>query len=157
MATRQLEPVVKEVTVAAGPEAAFRRFTDGIGDWWPLATHSVGEEMAEAVSFPKSAGGRIVERTKEGAEHLWGTVTAWEPPDRVVFTWHPGRAPETAQEVEVTFEAVPGGGTRVTVVHGGWERYGDGAAEQRDRYVPGWEMVLGRYVASLAEVRPGAD
>lgn len=147
MATR-LEPVVREVTVPAPPEAAFRRFTEGIGEWWPLATHSVGEETAETVTFPGQTGGQIVERTRGGAEHVWGTVTAWEPPGRVVFTWHPGRAAETAQEVEVTFEADAGGGTRVTLVHGGWERLGEGAAEQRDRYVSGWKLVLERYAAT---------
>lgn len=153
MTARELEPVVKRVRVPAAPEEAFGRFTREMGSWWPLATHSVGEAAAESVTFEESAGGRIVERTRAGAEHIWGTVTSWEPPRRVVFTWHPGRDASTAQEVTVTFEP-EGGGTEVTLVHAGWERLGDGAAAMRDRYVGGWARVLGLYVGSAADARP---
>ena len=39
------------------------------------------------------------------------------------MTWHPGRDEKTAQELSVRF--VPeAGGTRVAVVHTGWERVG---------------------------------
>ena len=152
--TRRIEPVVKRVRVPASPEAAFRRFTGELGRWWPLATHSVGRESAESVVLEGRIGGRIVERTRTGEEHVWGTVTAWSPPVRVAFTWHPGRDPATAQEVEVRFEAGESGAggepgrTDVTLVHGGWERYGEGAAASRDEYVEGWAYVLGLYAES---------
>ena len=41
------EPVEKQIKVGLSQEAAFRLFTEGLDKWWPLATHSVGEEQAE--------------------------------------------------------------------------------------------------------------
>ena len=44
----KIEPVVKQIKVGLNQEAAFRLFTEGLNKWWPLATHSVGEDQAEA-------------------------------------------------------------------------------------------------------------
>lgn len=145
--TERIEPVVRRVRVPAEPSAAFRRFTAELGSWWPLATHSVGQAAAETVRMGEGVGGSIVERTRDGGEHVWGTVRVWEPPARLAFSWHPGRPPAGAQEVEVTFAAVAGGGTEVTLVHGGWEWYGEGASEARAPYVEGWARVLALYGA----------
>ena len=139
----------KTVEVGTPPERAFRLFTEGMGTWWPKETHSVGEERAETVVFEPGVGGRIVERTLDGEEHVWGTVTVWEPPRRLVMTWHPGRGPETAQEVEVRFEP-SGTGTRVELVHTGWERLGDRAAAVYDNYDGGWSYVVGERFAAAA-------
>jgi uncharacterized protein YndB with AHSA1/START domain len=139
----------KTIEVAAAPDRAFRLFTEGIAGWWPVRTHSVGEDRAETVIFEPGVGGRIYERTLDGDEHVWGTVTAWEPPGRVVFTWHPGRGPDTEQDVEVRFEP-SGTGTRVELVHTGWERLGDRAAAFRENYDGGWDIVLGERFAAAA-------
>jgi uncharacterized protein YndB with AHSA1/START domain len=139
----------KTIEVAAAPDRAFRLFTEGMAGWWPVRTHSVGEDRAETVIFEPGVGGRIYERTLDGDEHVWGTVTAWEPPGRVVFTWHPGRGPDTEQDVEVRFEP-SGTGTRVELVHTGWERLGDRAAAVRENYDGGWDIVLGERFAAAA-------
>ena len=139
----------KTIEVAAAPDRAFRLFTEGMAGWWPVRTHSVGEDRAETVVFEPGLGGRIYERTLDGDEHVWGTVTAWEPPGRVVFTWHPGRGPDTEQDVEVRFEP-SGTGTRVELVHTGWERLGDRAAAVRENYDGGWDLVVGERFAAAA-------
>ncbi len=141
----------KTVEVAAPPERAFSLFTERMAEWWPLATHSVGEERAETVLFEPGVGGRIVERTLDGEEHVWGTVTAWEPPGRVAFTWHPGREADTEQDVEVRFEP-SGSGTRVELVHTGWERLGDRAAAVYENYDGGWDFVVGERFAAAANL-----
>jgi uncharacterized protein YndB with AHSA1/START domain len=148
--TAQVPPVVRAAWVQCPPDAAFAAFTERIGAWWPLPTHGMFGERAGGVGFE---GGRLVERSVAGEECLWGTVTAWEPPHRVVFSWHPGREPDGASEVEVTFDG-DGDGTRVVLEHRGWEGFGESALLLRRRYVgPGtWGAVL-EHFADLAEDR----
>ena len=38
-----IDPVEKEVWVPVQPEVAFRRFTEELRTWWPMATHSVSQ------------------------------------------------------------------------------------------------------------------
>ena len=140
------EPALrKSVLVESSVEHAFRVFTEGIGGWWPVESHSVFAEDAETAILEGRVGGRLYERSRAGEEAVWGTVTAWEPPHRIALTWHPGRGEETAQELEVRFSP-EGGGTRVDLAHSGWERLGERAGEVRARYETGWEPVLGSYV-----------
>lgn len=155
MTTKErLPPVRKSVHVPWPVEAAFVRFTREMGSWWPLRTHSVGADLARGVVFEEGAGGRIYEREEGGQTHLWGTVTAWEPPRRVRFTWHPGREASGAQDVEVRFTA-EGGGTRVELTHSGWETLGDKAASTRRDYDSGWPPVLARYAGGGVVVETG--
>jgi uncharacterized protein YndB with AHSA1/START domain len=139
--------LTKTVTVDLPLEEAFRLYTEGIASWWPHATHSVEEERVETVVFEAGDGGRIYEQTKTGEEHVWGTVREWDPPSRIVHSWHPGRGADSAQEVQITFEP-DDSGTRVELVHAGWERIGDRAAEMFSNYdsVSGWDLVLYKYV-----------
>jgi len=137
-------PIRKSVTVSAPPEKAFRRFTAEMASWWPLASHSVGQRDSETIVMEGREGGRIVERIRGGRECVWGTITAWEPPRRVAFTWHPGDDPARAQDVEVRFTA-EGTATRVELEHSGFERLGALARRAHRGYPLGWAYVLGRY------------
>ena len=94
-------PIRREVLVDAAPEAAFEIFTAGMGRWWPLAAGK-GVYCDGTVTF---ADGQIIERSAGGQQALWGTVTRWEPPAVVAFTWHPGREADRTSQVEVTFTA----------------------------------------------------
>jgi uncharacterized protein YndB with AHSA1/START domain len=105
----------------------------------------VFESEAESVTFEGRVGGRIVERAPGGRECVWGTVQAWDPPRRVAFTWHPGREPALAQDVEVTFTP-EGERTLVRLVHKGFERLGEKDGRLAARAYPiGWVYVLGLY------------
>jgi uncharacterized protein YndB with AHSA1/START domain len=79
----------------------------------------------------------------DGRTFPWGKVKVWQPPSRLVMSWHPGRGPEVAQEVEIRFEAVENG-TRVDLEHRDWARLGTEAELVRERYNGGWSEVLGR-------------
>jgi uncharacterized protein YndB with AHSA1/START domain len=138
------EPLVKTVVVPASPERAFELFTKEMGAWWPLATHSIGEQNAKAVRFEGAVGGRIVEYGDSGPLGYWGTVSDWDPPKSVSFTWHPGSDPKQAGQITVTFSPVDDG-TEVVLTHSGWERRPDGA-EVRKSYDTGWDHVLDFYV-----------
>jgi uncharacterized protein YndB with AHSA1/START domain len=139
---RTLPPLHKSIVVPWTREAAFRRFTEEIGSWWPTHTHSVGGRETETVIFEGRLGGRIYERVRGGKECPWGTVTAWEPPARVVFTWHPGSRQELAQTVEVRFAEEGSRGTRLELTHTGWEKFGTLAKRLRGGYAMGWGYVL---------------
>jgi len=142
-----IQPVVKAVTVACTQEEAFRYFNGDISMWWPVATQSVVAYASEfkdrpaTVIFEPRVGGRIFERARSGEEHVWGSVLAWGPPTRVVFSFHPGRDDKEAQTVEVTFSPAPEG-ARVVLTHSGWEKLGANAQKARDSYNQGWEVVF---------------
>jgi uncharacterized protein YndB with AHSA1/START domain len=148
-----LAPVRKQITVACSVEQAFRTFTEGIGTWWPVRTHSItadadGSNPPEAVVFETEAGGRLYERARDGRECDWATILVWEPPHRIVLEWKVNPvAPPT--EVEVGF-APASTGTRVELEHRGWERYADGGSAERASYDSGWHGVLGRYEGAVS-------
>ena len=142
--TQRIEPVRKSVVVEAPVEHAFRVFTERIGEWWPVKTHSVHEEQAETAVLEPRLGGAVYELWPGGREE-WGTITVWEPPRRLTCTWHPGHGLEEATEVEVRFNPRDGS-TLVELEHRGWEARGGRAAEIRGYYDEGWKPVLARYV-----------
>jgi uncharacterized protein YndB with AHSA1/START domain len=146
-----VEPVRKSVAVPAAPQRAFELFTAHIKEWWPLGTHSVGIEHAVGVAFGGGVGATIIETLTDGTTSVWGTITQWEPPHRVAFTWHPGTPEAEATRVEVTFTQDGPGSTVVHLVHSGWERRPDGASA-RESYDSGWEPVITRFAETAARV-----
>ncbi|MCG8481252.1 MAG: SRPBCC domain-containing protein [Spirochaetales bacterium] len=147
-----IDPILKTVRVSLSPSDACALFTERIASWWPLETHSVGGDRARTVVFESGIGGRIYEVLDDGTESDWGRVTAWEPPARITFTWHPGRPIDTAGEVTVEFVA-EGHETVVTLIHKGWEKLGERASEIRSGYDTGWDLVFGKRFAALADSR----
>ena len=151
MTTTRILPVRKSVEVPLEPADAFALFTDRIEQWWPVETHSItaSEEPARdqrpRLEFEGRVGGRLLETTPAGKTCSWGEVLAWDPPNRVVLSWHPGTAPVAASRLEVRFEPI-GTGTRVLLEHSGWEEFGEQGEELRKNYDLGWEPVLARLV-----------
>lgn len=147
--TFDVPPVVKTVTYGGIPAAAFARFTEAIGAWWPLKTHSLcGADNAGSVAFEALVpGGRLIETCKSGETHVWGTVLACVAPETLRFSWHVGRSEDTAQVIDVQFAPAGADATTVTLTHAGWERLGDKAAESRENYDRGWVGVLAAYTA----------
>jgi uncharacterized protein YndB with AHSA1/START domain len=141
MSDAPIPPIRRAIAVPWDPAAAFHRFTAEFARWWPSATHSIGGRRVKRIVFECHPGGLIVEELKDGRRFQWGRITAFEPPRRVAFTWHPSRDAREAQDVEVTF-AAEGGGTRVELVSTGWERLGAGARRARKGYGIGWGSVL---------------
>lgn len=141
-----MEPLVKTVRVPLGAAEAYDLFTTGIASWWPLGTHSVGQDRARACAFEGFVGGRLFETLEDGSENDWGVVTEWRPPRRVTFSWHPGRDADGAQEVEVSFTPEGEGSTMVRLEHRDWHVFGEGAAEARADYDGGWDLVLAEFV-----------
>jgi uncharacterized protein YndB with AHSA1/START domain len=140
-----IEPVRKRISVPLDQTQAFELFTDGIGTWWPMATHSASMDAAASVRMEAKEGGRLLEDTPDGSVETWGTITQFEPPSLVAFTWHPAGKPDRATQVQVSFTS-GGGSTDIELLHTEWENLGgDAAAQMREAYEQGWDPVLGQY------------
>lgn len=138
--TTVIPAIVKTVVVPLPPERAFALFTDRIGEWWPLATHSVDGAAARGVTLDARA---IVETKGDGTTTTWGEVLEWSPPDRVVMTWHPGEpAGPDSTTVAVSFTESDGG-TLVRLEHSGWAD-----TARHANYSTGWDTVLGFFVGA---------
>jgi uncharacterized protein YciI len=144
MPAGSVPPIRREIIVEADQDTAFEAFTARMGRWWPVAEHSVHG----AGSTVELAGGQLVERSAGGETVIWGAVTTWDPPGQLAFTWHPGRGPDQASQVRVTFTEV-GDQTRVCLEHSGWETFDDPAAA-RAEYDKGWPSVLDCYRDEVA-------
>ena len=90
--TQAIEPIVKTLEVRAEPGHAFAVFTDKLGSWWPLHSHSIAQERdgtpARTCVLEPGVGGRVYEVAADGTEYDWGRVLTYEPDRRVVFSWH---------------------------------------------------------------------
>jgi uncharacterized protein YndB with AHSA1/START domain len=74
----------------------------------------------------------------------------------VTIAWRPNDEEHEPTEVDVTFTP-EGDGTRVELVHSGWERLGDERGRQgRESYDTGWERVMADYAAHLGAVAGAA-
>lgn len=138
-----MNPLRFEFEVGCPVQRAFDLWACETTRWWPHG-HSVSAHEGLSVHFEPQPGGRIFERTPDGAEHEWGEVLVWEPPSRLVYLWHLRFDRADATEVELCFEPAPSG-TRVTLEHRGWERLGAKGPERRERNERGWGGVLVHY------------
>ena len=154
-----LAPISHSLVIEAPPDAVFDLFANKLGEWWPLPFTFSGVSFQSAIVEPR-AGGRWLERTREGEEIAWGDVHAYEPGRRLVLGFAIGadRRPmprENASEVEVRF--IPAGeGTRVEVEHRNFERHGEGAEILRSGMDSrqGWPIILAELRRAAERARP---
>jgi uncharacterized protein YndB with AHSA1/START domain len=148
--------VRRQVTVDAPIERAFALFTERFGDFKPKEHNLLGSPIAET-RFDPHVGGHIYDRGEDGSECRWARVLAYDPPNRVVFSWDisPYWQIETDEsrtsEVEVRFIAETASRTRVELEHRNLDRHGPGWEGVRDGVSGdgGWPLYLDRF-ADLA-------
>ncbi len=146
--------VRRQVVVEAPVEQAFTVFTQRFGDFKPREHNLLSVPIVETVFEPK-VGGHIVDRGADGSECRWARILAYEPPNRVVFSWDISPRwqletdPGNASEVEVQFVAETAQRTRVELEHRHLDRHGDGWQGVRDgvAHDAGWPLYLDRYAA----------
>lgn len=150
----QMRPVTirHDVVVNAPLDRAFRVFTEKFGDFKPRE-HNLLKVPIEETVFEPRVGGHIYDRGVDGSLCKWARIVAYEPPNRVVFTWDIGPTwqvetdPTRTSEVEVRFTAESATRTRVELEHRHIERHGEGwesvaAGVDGDA---GWPLYLGRF------------
>jgi uncharacterized protein YndB with AHSA1/START domain len=157
--TQAADAVVRrQIVVEASIDRAFTVFTERFGDFKPPEHNLLGVAIAETVFEPK-VGGHIYDRAVDGSECRWARVLAYEPPDRVVFSWDISpqwqieTEPDRTSEVEVRFVAETPQRTRVELEHRHLDRHGPGWQAVRDgiAHDEGWPLYLDRYAALLTQ------
>jgi uncharacterized protein YndB with AHSA1/START domain len=141
-----------DIVVEASRERAFQVFTEEFDRVKPRDHNMLDVEIAESV-FEQRVGGHIYDRGVDGSECRWARVLAYEPPERLVFTWDisPRWQLETdldrASEVEVRFVSESPERTRVELEHRNLDRHGDGWEALRDAVdgPDGWPLYLSRF------------
>ena len=150
------DAVVRSVSVSVPVNEAFDVFTQRLGDFKPPEHNLLGAPIAETVVQPW-VGGHIVDRAVDGSECRWARILAFDPPDRLVFSWDISPRwqlesdPARASEVEVRFIADSPETTTVQLEHRHLDRHGPGWEGIRDGVDgnDGWPLYLARY-ADLA-------
>jgi uncharacterized protein YndB with AHSA1/START domain len=150
MSTQATDTSVRTSVVVEVPvERAFDVFTAQMSSWWNADHHIIEAELADMV-FEPHEGGYVYDRGVDGSECRWARVLAYEPPNRVVFSWdiNPQWKLETdldkASEVEVRFIPEGEGRTRVELEHRHLDRHGEGWDGMRDAVGSpgGWDGAL---------------
>ena len=157
-AQSQQASVRTQIVVDASLERAFRVFAEEFDRIKPREHNMLAVEIAETV-FEPHQGGRIYDRGVDGSKCQWARVLAYEPPNRVIFSWdiNPQWQIETdlerASEVEVRFISETPERTRVELEHRnldrhgvGWEALGEGVGGEG-----GWPLYLQKYTEAIAE------
>ena len=141
-----------QIVVEAPIDRAFAVFTERFGDFKPPEHNLLGAPIAETVFEPR-VGGTIYDRATDGTECRWARVLAYDPPNRVVFSWDISpywqiEADEAnTSEVEVHFIPEADNRTRVELEHRNLDRHGPGWEGVRDGIANegGWPTYLARY------------
>jgi len=151
-----IAPVTCSIEVKAPPARAFDLFARNMGAWWPRGRTPGGNPHADVVVEPRR-NGRWFERDAQGTETAWGKVLAWDPPRRLLLGWqlnHQFRFDEKLlMEVEILFEELGGGGTRVRLEHRNLEQLGTEAEAFAGKVRSGWPERM-RDFAQYAATHP---
>jgi uncharacterized protein YndB with AHSA1/START domain len=152
MTTQTQASVRTQILVDAPIARALSVFTEEFDRIKPREHNMLDVEIAETVFEPRE-GGRIYDRGVDGSECQWARVLAYEPPNRVVFSWDisPQWQIETdhakTSEVEVLFISETPERTRVELEHRNLDRHGEGWESERDGVGSegGWPLYLQRF------------
>jgi uncharacterized protein YndB with AHSA1/START domain len=157
MSTQAAQTSVRSSIVVEAPiDRAFSMFTEGIGSWFPSEYNLLAVDIAERVFEPR-VGGQIYDRGTDGSECHWARVLAYDPPNRVMFSWDIGTQwqietdPAKTSEVDVQFTAETPERTRVELEHRHLDRHGEGWEQTRDTVAGdgGWPGCLRAFSAQL--------
>ena len=140
-----LPPIVRTIEVPCSQHVAFTVFVDEMATWWPLAQFSVSalnRTTAKALRVEPRVGGEVVEVDEAGAEHVWGTITAYDPPAYLCMDFHIAEPASSASLVEVRFTAIDAKRTRVELTQTNWEAFGKNASLMHGGYGKGWDTIF---------------
>jgi uncharacterized protein YndB with AHSA1/START domain len=157
--TTQADPestVRTAIVVEVPQERAFAVFTERFGEFKPPEHNIMATPIVTSVFEPR-VGGHLYDIGADGTRCRFGRVLAYDPPNRVVFSWDISPAwqletdPARTSEVEIRFVVEAADRTRVEIEHRHLDRHGDGwlGISAAVRSEGGWPVYLSRYAALL--------
>lgn len=151
-----IEPVKKSIEVSCDQATAFTTFVEKASSWWPLDKHSISAmngHTAKSISIEPKLDGKICETANDDTIHEWGSVSAYDPYEKISLNWHVNAPAQQATLVDIVFSKLDNGGTRVDLTHHRWEVLGEQAADTREGYNQGWVGVFETaYANTLADI-----
>ncbi len=137
--------VERSMVIAAQPERVWQAWVSEMNRWWTKPYYVDPERVTGLVIEPR-LGGRYLEKWGgDGSGYLIGHVIEWLPPLRLAYTWSEKSWGGIVTVVRLEFQP-EGEGTRLSLVHEGFERLPDGV-EQRAGYDRGGADLLGKLKA----------
>ena len=155
-----LDPIVKSIEVPCSQEMAFVVFLDEMHTWWPLAKYTVSamaKKAAKSITVDARRGGKIVEIAHDDSEHVWGTITSYDPHESFAMDFHiapPGSPAKAPTLVELLFTALGPERTRVELTQTNWEGLGEWVADIRGGYVEGWKEIFEQAYKAACSLDP---
>ena len=140
-----MEPIRHQLVVACTPVEAFDAWVDHLGQWWPSG-YAPDPAGFRGAGIEPRVGGRVYLVDATLGEVEWGRVLAIARGALVVHTSTLGQDADHPSQLSVQFVPLDEGGTRVELVHGGWD---EGNALFRDKFTE-WPLILDRYAAFVA-------
>lgn len=141
-----LDPIRKTIIVPCNQHKAFDIFLQDMPDWWPLDKRSMSlmnsKKLPKELSVDAREGGEIVETAWDNSEYVWGTITQYDPYDYLAMDFHMGMPKENASLLEIAFEELDDGRTRVELTQSNWEAFGDLAEMMRGGYGSSWDLLF---------------
>jgi DNA-binding transcriptional ArsR family regulator/uncharacterized protein YndB with AHSA1/START domain len=141
----QVFQIEQEVLIQAPREQVFQALTEKAGDWWEFRLAPQGEKSS--FSFDPFPGGQFVEKWRENAGAVWGTVYFVNAPEEIRLQGHLGM--KGAVNSSYTYRLVEkGDATLLQLSHSasgileeGWEQ----------AHTDGWKHLLGTLLKNYVE------
>ena len=119
-------------------DQAFDGFTDAVHLWWPVEDQSV----FGAGSHVAVLRDHLVEESEDGEDIIWADVQEWESPRFIKFHWTLGQEQHGTSDVEIHFDPVEDGMTRVRI---SYEQVSADADGSDGSFICDWSLILARY------------
>jgi uncharacterized protein YndB with AHSA1/START domain len=152
-------PIRKEIVVRASQAKTFELFTSRMGQWW-FHGNGIGASPFKEIVLQPRKGGRWFERAQDGTETNWGDVLEWEPPARVLLAWRIDGTwkfdPRLETALEISFEDIGRGMTRVRLEHRDLGRLGEAGLKTVEAMDGGWGKLLERFGSLVERDEAGA-
>jgi uncharacterized protein YndB with AHSA1/START domain len=138
--------VSEKIDIVADQVTVFNVYVNQINEWWPRRGETNRYSFAPDTTEPDQIlldakeGGRYYEVFADGTEHTIGTITTWDPPNEVAYTWDVAGWQGTST---VTVRFVASGDTTTVMV----EHDGVPEGKEGEGYSAGHKEILGIFAA----------